>query len=121
MKHAGEGGERTGYNTKDFKLQARTEDGEWLDIDTVENNTDSTTSRFVPTFESRYVRLYITKAAQDGEANTARIYEFELYHGVQASLFEDSLMKTEGITVAVNDQANDQEGAEMTVDFDLST
>ncbi len=121
VKHAGEGGERTGYNTKDFKLQARTEDGEWLDIDTVENNTDSTTSRFVPTFESRYVRLYITKAAQDGEANTARIYEFELYHGVQASLFEDSLMKTEGITVAVNDQANDQEGAEMTVDFDLST
>ncbi len=77
---SGLSGEKSGYNTRDFKLQVKDSSGNWLTIDTVDENTDGSTTRYVETFEARYVRLYITQAADSTEQNITRIYEFQLYH-----------------------------------------
>lgn len=78
VKHAGAGGESTAWNTKNFKLQKSSDGTNWVDVDTVSNNTASITDRTVPTFTARYVRLYITTPTQNTDP-AARIYELELY------------------------------------------
>src|SRR5690606_464240 len=65
------------WNTHTFRLQ-KSEDGkEWVDVDVVKNNVQTIVDSYVPAFKARYVRLYIDKAATNG--NVARIYEFEVY------------------------------------------
>ncbi|CAM3561820.1 GH92 family glycosyl hydrolase [Paenibacillus lupini] len=65
------------WNTKNFKLQ-KSDDGEtWTDVDVVTNNVQTIVDRFVEPFAARYIRLYIDKAASDG--NVARVYELEIY------------------------------------------
>lgn len=76
--HAQAGGERASYNTRDFRLQAKIE-GEWIDADAVENNTNKKTDRNVNSFAAQFVRLYITLPVQNGNSVSARIYEFGLY------------------------------------------
>lgn len=78
VKHAGIGGESTSYNTKNFKLQKSSDGINWIDVDTVSNNTSNVTDRTVASFTARYIRLYITAGTQTN-SNVARIYEFELY------------------------------------------
>jgi alpha-L-fucosidase 2 len=64
---------------KDFKLQSSTDGNTWTDVDTVTGNTADVTDRTVPSFNSRYVRVYIT-APQQSATQWARIREFELYN-----------------------------------------
>ncbi len=78
VKHAGEGGEDSGYNTRDFKLQSSADGITWVDQDVVMNNTSNKTDRVVTPFNARYVRLYITKPTNNNDTST-RIYEFEVY------------------------------------------
>ena len=47
-------------------------------MDSVTGNTANITDRNVTTFNTRYVRLYITIPTQTTD-NAARIYELELY------------------------------------------
>ncbi|MFC4808882.1 glycoside hydrolase domain-containing protein [Paenibacillus sp. GCM10023250] len=76
-----EGNNAPFWNTKDFRLQ-KSDDGQtWTDVDVVKSNVQTIVDRFVTPFEARYVRLYIDKAAYDG--NVVRVYEFEVY-GVDA-------------------------------------
>lgn len=79
VKHAGEGGETTGFNTRDFKLQKSTDGNSWTDVDAVTGNTANITDRTVTAFTARYVRLYITNPQTSTSNIAARIYEFELY------------------------------------------
>lgn len=79
MKHAGEGGETSGYNTRDFKLQKSMDGNSWTDVDTVTGNTANSTDRTVTPFNTRYIRLYITNPQTSSGNKAARIYEFELY------------------------------------------
>ena len=120
VKHAQVGGEQASYNTRDFKLQVKSGD-EWLDIDSVVGNTDSTTSRTLPMFEGRYVRLYVTNPTQANQARTTRIYEFEVYGDKDYSTFTGSIMKTPGIEVSVNHAVNANEDASKAIDFDPNT
>ncbi len=74
--HAESGGEAAWINTRDFKLQKSDNGTDWADVDVVTGNTDAVTDRIVEPFSARYVRLYVTHG---GEANVARINEFEVY------------------------------------------
>lgn len=72
------GGE-TRYNTADFQIQsADAATGPWTDlVAPVTNNTDSLTVHRFPTKAFRFLRLYITKGAQDD--SYARIYEVQAF------------------------------------------
>lgn len=63
--------------TKNFKLQVSDDLTTWTDADVITNNTANITDRFIRPIVGRYVKLYVTKAAQSG--NTLRIYEFSVY------------------------------------------
>ncbi|SHK08899.1 F5/8 type C domain-containing protein [Clostridium cavendishii DSM 21758] len=78
VKHAGAGSESSAWNTKDFKLQKSSDGINWTDVDTVVGNNSDITDRKVPTFNSRYLRLYITTPTNTNDS-AARIYEFEVY------------------------------------------
>ncbi len=79
VKHAGTGGESTGYNTRDFKLQKSSDGNSWTDVDSVTGNMADITDRTVTSFSARYVRLYITNPQTSAVNKAARIYELELY------------------------------------------
>jgi secreted trypsin-like serine protease len=71
VKHAGAGGESTGFNTKNFILETSTGGGVWSTAVTISNNTASTTTHPV-NVAARWIRLTTTDPI-------ARIYEFEAY------------------------------------------
>ena len=79
VRHAGAGGEYSGYNTRDFTIQVSNDGSTWSTVWTVTGNTANVSSRTLPAPASaRYVRLNV----QYGEqfyANTARIFEFEVW------------------------------------------
>ncbi len=78
IKHAGLGGETTDFNTRDFNVQVSTDSANWSTIVNVTGNTASETTHNISAVTARYVRLNVVTGAQSG-ANTARIYELEVY------------------------------------------
>lgn len=77
VKHAGVA-EAIKFNTRDFTLQKSDDGATWTDVDIVYGNQQNITDRNVPTFNSRYVRLFINTATQDNSGG-ARINELELW------------------------------------------
>lgn len=77
VKHAGVA-EAIKLNTRDFTLQKSDDGATWTDVDIVYGNQQNITDRNVPTFNSRYVRLFINTATQDNSGG-ARINELELW------------------------------------------
>ncbi|MFE9403510.1 GH92 family glycosyl hydrolase [Streptomyces sp. NPDC006530] len=76
VRHAGAGGERADWNTKDYDLSLSTDGTTWTAAAQVRGNTaDSTTSPV--TASARYVRLAIATPTQNGDP-AARIYELEV-------------------------------------------
>jgi hypothetical protein len=78
VKHAGAGGEQTGWNTSAFNIQTSTNGTSWTTVATVTGNTASTTTHNITATSARYIRLNITTPTGNGNA-AARIYEFEAY------------------------------------------
>lgn len=74
---SGSAGETNGYKTKSFKLQYSYDNVNWMDLDSVSDNTDGVTYRIINPIYLRYFRLYITEADAD---NVARIYELKLFN-----------------------------------------
>ena len=71
--------ESPGYNTRDFSLQYKVNEGdEWQTADTVTDNHDNQTLRDFPAVEGRYFRLWIDRATQHRDP-TARIYMFQVF------------------------------------------
>ncbi|MEV6493757.1 GH92 family glycosyl hydrolase, partial [Actinoplanes sp. NPDC051633] len=78
LKHAGLGGESTGWNTGGYTISTSTDASTWSAAVTVTGARSSRTfARFQPR-QARYVRMDITTPANDGNA-AARIYELEVY------------------------------------------
>ncbi|WP_218034068.1 discoidin domain-containing protein [Acrocarpospora corrugata] len=78
LRHAGAGGEKTSWNTKDFDVQISTNGTTWTNVATVRNNTASTTTHtFTPT-SARYIRLNVITPTSDSDT-AARIFELEAY------------------------------------------
>jgi len=74
IKHAGLGGENTGYNTGAFTIQTSTDGANWSTAASVSGSRASRTYHPVSARSARYARLNVT-------TGTARIYEFEVYGG----------------------------------------
>ncbi|MFI9597139.1 discoidin domain-containing protein [Nonomuraea sp. NPDC052265] len=78
VRHAQAGGEQASWNTRDFTVQVRSSASDpWTTAVTVTGNTSGTSTHPV-TATARYVRLNITRPAQDADP-AARIYEFEVW------------------------------------------
>ena len=90
VRHAGDGGETSGWNTRDFRLQISDDKETWVDVDVVRDNKDNVTYRVLDEpVTTRYVRLFVDQGEQGGR--TARIYEFELYSSEE---YEDAVKLT---------------------------
>ncbi|AEV83058.1 alpha-1,2-mannosidase [Actinoplanes sp. SE50] len=78
LKHAGLGGETTGWNTADYTIQTSTDNATWTTVVTVAGARNSRSYLPFPARAARYVRLAVTTPSNNGDA-AARIYEFEVY------------------------------------------
>jgi hypothetical protein len=79
VRHAGAGGEDSGWNTRDFELQTSSDGTTWLTQATVTNNTADVTTHPIVGVGARYVRLHVTTAQTRTDAAAARIYELEVF------------------------------------------
>lgn len=80
VKHAGLGGESSGFNTGAFTIQTSTDATTWTTAATVSGARSSRTYHPVAARSARYVRLNVTTPANNGDT-AVRIYEFEVYGG----------------------------------------
>ncbi len=78
VKHAGLGGETTGWNTGAFTIDVSTDNANWSTVATVSNNISSRTFYPIPATTARWVRFTSTTPNNNGN-NATRIYEFEVY------------------------------------------
>ncbi|MEU4350297.1 GH92 family glycosyl hydrolase [Streptomyces sp. NPDC023838] len=78
VKHAGLGGENTGWNTGGFQIQISADGSSWTTAATVTGSRSSRTYHPVSARTARYVRLMITSPANTSNS-AARIYELEVY------------------------------------------
>ena len=79
VRHAGAGGEFTGWDTQDYDLQVSTDGTNFTTVAQVRGNTADVTTTVVST-TARFIRLNILQAEQgSGSSGAARIYEFEAY------------------------------------------
>jgi predicted alpha-1,2-mannosidase len=110
VKHAGLGGETTGWNTGAFSILTSSDGTTWTNRVTVSGNRSSRTYHPISTVAARYVRLDITTPANDGNG-AARITEFEVYGGGggvtnvalnKAATADSSCNANEGPAKAVN-------------------
>nr|WP_275984155.1 PA14 domain-containing protein [Paenibacillus hamazuiensis] len=83
LAHAGSGGEPDIYNTRDFTIEASSDDVNWTRLVSVTNNTyGTTTHNLAAPVTARYFKLNITNpGAPDSSTGryTANIYEFQAY------------------------------------------
>ncbi|GIG67693.1 GH92 family glycosyl hydrolase [Phytomonospora endophytica] len=80
VKHAGLGGETTGWNTGSFTISTSTDGNAWTQAVAVSGQRASRTYHPFSSRQARYVRLDITTPTNNGNG-AARIYEFEAYGG----------------------------------------
>jgi len=77
VMHAQAGGESSSWNTKDFTIQMSNDRVNWTTLFTITGNTSGvTTHDLALPVTARYFKLNIT---HPGQANCARIYEFQAY------------------------------------------
>jgi uncharacterized protein YkwD len=78
IRHAGAGGESSGYNTHAFTIQISNDGSVWTTVANVTANTANVSSHPITPAAARFVRLNITTPTNNGNT-AARIYEFEAY------------------------------------------
>ena len=82
VKHAGLGGENTGWNTGAFQIQTSTDGAAWTTAATVTGSRSSRTYHPVAARSARYVRLVDHRARptpSGGGSDAARVYELGVY------------------------------------------
>ena len=94
--------ESAGYITSAFRLQKQ-ENGQWMDVDVVENNTVNKVDRSVEPFMASRIRLQINKGEQDG--NTTRILEFAVF-GQEGTTGIEVLQEKEGKLSVIGNYPN---------------
>ncbi|HEX8864471.1 MAG TPA: GH92 family glycosyl hydrolase, partial [Lentzea sp.] len=78
LKHAGLGGETTGFNTGAYNVQTSLDGTNWTTVVTVSSVRSSRSYHQVAQRQARYVRLNVITPTNNGNT-AARIYEFEVY------------------------------------------
>ena len=79
VRHAGAGGESSGWNTRDFEIETSADNATWTKVVTVTGNTADVTTHPIPAVTARYARLHVTTAQTAPDTACARIYELEIY------------------------------------------
>jgi len=110
VKHAGLGGENTGWNTGAFTISTSTDNATWSTAVTAASMRNSRTYSPIPARTARYVRFEATTPTNNGDT-AARIYELEVYGSSSAptdlalrttATADSSCGATEGPDKAVN-------------------
>lgn len=78
VKQMGSIGWSQNYNLTDYKLQGSLDNSNWVDLDSVTNNSANSTDRTITAAKVRWVRVYITKGLRCN-TNFASIVDFEVY------------------------------------------
>jgi alpha-mannosidase len=97
IRHAGDGGETSDWNTRDFCIQS-SPDGisNWSDLVCVQGNTRNVSRLVIDPVSTRYLRLYVTTPTQN--SNTAvRIYEVEVYSPCDGSWLPADVSGPDGV------------------------
>jgi predicted alpha-1,2-mannosidase len=114
VKHAGLGGETTGWNTGSFTVDTSTDATSWTTRASVTGSRSSRTYHPFPAVSARYVRLSITTPTNNGNS-AARIYELEVY-GASGGPVNVALFKT----ATGSTPCNSNEGPEKAVNGSVS-
>ena len=77
ISHAEIGGEGSGLNTRDYRIEVRKDGNEYVEVANVKENVAGLTSDNVPVSIARYVKLIVDTPTQGGDS-AARIYEVEV-------------------------------------------
>ena len=110
VKHAGLGGENTGWNTGAFTISTSTDNATWSTAVATTSMRNSRTYSPIPARTARYVRFEATTPTNNGDS-AARIYELEVYGSSSAptdlalrstATADSSCGATEGPDRAVN-------------------
>jgi predicted alpha-1,2-mannosidase len=112
VKHAGLGGETTGWNTGAFNIQTSTDGSTWTTQASVTGNRTSRTYHPISAATARYVRLNITTPTNTTDT-AARIDEFEVYGGGASNLALNH-------TATADSQCNADESAAKAVNGSVS-
>ncbi len=78
LRHAGAGGEKASWNTKDFDVQTSLDGTTWTTVAQVRGNTASTTTHTFTPRTARHLRLNVITPTNDSDT-AARIFELEAY------------------------------------------
>jgi hypothetical protein len=78
LRHAGAGGEKKSWNTRDFDLQVSADGTAWSTVAAVRGNTADVTTHTITPVNARYVRVNVLAPTSDGDT-AARIFELEAY------------------------------------------
>lgn len=78
ISHAEDGGESSGMNTEEYKLEVSTDGNQFTEVLNIIKNKSGKTIDAFKSVDARYVRLTILKATQ-GSDSAARIYEIGVY------------------------------------------
>ncbi len=80
IRHAGAGGESSGYNTKAFSVQVTNDPNSgWTTVVNISNNIDNSTTHPISGTTARYARLFITTSQSSTSYIAMRIYEFQVF------------------------------------------
>jgi predicted alpha-1,6-mannanase (GH76 family) len=79
VRHAGAGGEKQAWNTRDFVIEVSPDGSAWSTVATVTGNTLPVTIHRFAAAQARHARLTITSPQTDPATVAARIYEVEAY------------------------------------------
>ena len=109
VKHAGLGGEQTGWNTGAFTFSTSTDGVNFSQAAAVTGSRSSRTYTPIPARTARYVRFEATTPANNGDT-AARIYELEVY-GSSSAPTDLALLKT----ATADSQCSSGEGPEKAV------
>ena len=98
IRHAGDGGETTDWNTSDYCIQYSLNGvNNWTDLVCVEGNYQSVSRHMIDPTPVRYLRLYVTNPTQNGN-EAVRIYEFEVYGPCDGFWLEGDVSGPEGVS-----------------------
>jgi hypothetical protein len=78
LSHAGAGGEKTSWNTRDYDIQVSNDGNTWTTVVSARGNTSNVTTHTITPVTARYVRLNVITPTNDTDT-AARIYELEAY------------------------------------------
>ena len=79
VRHAGAGGESSGWDTRDFELATSGDGQTWTGAVIVTGNTADVTTHPIASVTARYARLHVTTAQTTTDILAARIYELEIF------------------------------------------